>query len=181
MVKIHSANWSPFSKESFQLVGSTWFLSLGDDQEYFQPYPLDECCFFIFYLLCQECSTLLNPSELLQKLTSLLTVPCSSCSRTWNEMLHLVDDLSSCFPFPTETNIYIFFHIFCIAVWFPVLSLQWNSPEWCSCCSRRGTGFVLLKCIYWSLLLHSPYWDAVNLWCSEVFWLPSTCDYILWK
>lgn len=80
-----------------------------------------------------------------------------------------------------DKYIYIFFHIFCIAVWFPVLSLQWNSPEWCSCCSRRGTGFVLLKCIYWSLLLHSPYWDAVNLWCSEVFWLPSTCDYILWK
>lgn len=128
MLKIHSANLSPSSKESFQLVGSTWFLSLGDDLGYFQPYSLNECCFFIFYLQCQECSTLLSPSELLQKLTSLLTIPCSSCSRTWNEMLHLVDDLSSCFPFPTEANIYIYIYIFpyfCIAVRFPVLCLQW--------------------------------------------------------
>lgn len=112
MLKIDSANLSPFSKVSLQLVGSTWFLSLGDDQEYFQPYSLNECCLFILYLQCQECSTLLNPSELLQKLTSLLTIPCSSCSKTWNEILHLVDDLSSCFPFPTEANISIYFHIF---------------------------------------------------------------------
>lgn len=77
---------------SFQLVGSTWFLSFGDDQECFRPYSLNECCFFIFYLRCQECSNLLNPSELLQKFTSLLTIPCSSCSKTWNEMLHLVDE-----------------------------------------------------------------------------------------
>lgn len=108
MLKIHSANLSPFSKVSFQLLGNTWFLSLGDDQEYFWPHSLNEFCFFIFYLQCQECSNLLNPSELLQKLTSLLTIPCSSCSKTWNEILHLVDDLWSCFPLPTEANKYIF-------------------------------------------------------------------------
>lgn len=148
MLKIHSANLSPSSKESFQLVGSTWFLSLGDDLGYFQPYSLNECCFFIFYLQCQECLTLLSPSELLQKLTSLLTIPCSSCSRTWNEMLHLVDDLSSCFPFPTEANIYIYISIFlhCCPVSSSLSPV--NSPVWCSCSSRRGTGFVLLKCIY---------------------------------
>lgn len=61
-------------------------------QECFWPYSLNECCFFIFYLWCQECLNLLNPSELLQKFTSLLTIPCSSCSKTWNEMLHLVDE-----------------------------------------------------------------------------------------
>lgn len=151
---------------SFQLVGSTWFLSLGDDQECFEPYSLNECCFFIFSFQCQECSNLLNHSELLQKLTSLLTIPCSSCSKTWNEMLHLVDDLWSCFPFPTEANIYIFLRFFCIAVQFPVCSFQWNSPEWCSCWSKRGTDFVLLNCIYWSPLLHSPFW--IQLICDVV-------------
>lgn len=108
MLKIHSADSSPSSKASFQLVASTWFLSLGDDQEYFWSYSLNECCFLIFYLQCQECSHLLNPSELIQKLTSLLIIPCSSWSKTWNEMLHCVDDLSSCFPFPTEANKYVF-------------------------------------------------------------------------
>lgn len=47
MLKIHSASSSPFSKMSFQFLGSTWFLSLGDDQECFWPYSLHECCFFI--------------------------------------------------------------------------------------------------------------------------------------
>lgn len=62
--------------------------------------------------------------------------------------------------------IYIFFNFFCIAVQFPVCSFQWNSPEWCSCWSKRGTDFVLLNCIYWSPLLHSPFW--IQLICDVV-------------
>lgn len=112
MLKIHSANLSPFSKESFQLVGGTWFLSLGDDQGYSQPCSLNECCFFIFISSARNARPFWSPVSCTE--THFPSHhPCSSCSRTWNEMLHL-DDLSSCFPFPTEANIYIFFHIFAL-------------------------------------------------------------------
>lgn len=168
MLKIHSANLSPFSKVSFQLIGKDmvhvfWGWSGVFSATFFKRVLL-------FHLLSPVPGMLLKPSEpqwtvigthfpshhplffLQQNLES----DASSCY-----------DLSSCFPFPTEANTYIyiyiytFFHIFCIAVQFPVLSLLWNSPEWCSCCSERGTDFVLLKCIYWSLLLHLGYSKSV--------------------
>lgn len=149
-------------------------LVFGGWQEYFWPYSLNEC--LIFYLQCQE---MLKPSESqwthfpfhhpLFFLQQNLEWDASSC--WWSLKLLSI----------SHRGKYIYFHfIFCTAVRFPILSFQWNSPEWCSCCSRRGTGFVLLKCIY-SSLLHSPYWDAANLWWSEVFSLPNACDYILGK